>query len=291
MHTRVAAWVSCSTNNWIMPELPEIETIRNVLIRGKEKQPSIIGKTIVRAEILWERTIATPPVEEFKDWIVERSILNVRRRGKYLILDLSDGCLIFHLRMSGDVVIEKVDQEIAPHYRLILDFGDGWRLAFDDTRKFGRVWLVENMVEVTHKLGPEPLIPEFTSLMLYQMLKSHHRQLKPLLMDQHFLAGLGNIYTDEALHVARLHPLIRSDRLNEAQVKRLWSAIRHVLSEGIEKNGASIDWVYKGGEFQNYFRVYHRAGKPCLNCGTPIERLVVGQRGTHICPKCQALPD
>ncbi|MCX6034993.1 MAG: DNA-formamidopyrimidine glycosylase, partial [Chloroflexi bacterium] len=135
--------------------------------------------------------------------------------------------------------------------------------------------------------GPEPLSEAFTADWLYSSLHIRRRQLKPLLLDQAFLAGLGNIYTDEALHLAKLHPLLLSDLVTKKQAKGLWQAIRKVLEEGIRRNGASIDWVYRGGDFQNHFRVYGRTGEPCPVCGTPIERTTVGQRGTHFCPKCQ----
>jgi formamidopyrimidine-DNA glycosylase len=117
------------------------------------------------------------------------------------------------------------------------------------------------------------------------------RQIKPLLLDQSFLAGLGNIYADESLNLARIHPLQRADRLTKAEARRLLASIRSVLAEGIRRNGASIDWVYRGGDFQNHFRVYQRTGQPCPRCGTPVERIVVGQRGTHFCPHCQTLDD
>jgi formamidopyrimidine-DNA glycosylase len=138
-------------------------------------------------------------------------------------------------------------------------------------------------------LGPEPLSDEFTSAWLYEALHRRRRQLKPLLLDQAFLAGLGNIYTDEALHRARLHPLRMSDSLRRKQVEALRDAICSVLEEGIQRNGASIDWVYRGGEFQNYFHVYDRAGQACPVCGAKIRRLVIGQRGTHFCPRCQRM--
>jgi formamidopyrimidine-DNA glycosylase len=128
---------------------------------------------------------------------------------------------------------------------------------------------------------------DFTSQWLYSALHNKHRQLKPLLLDQTFLAGLGNIYTDETLHIAKLHPLAVSDSLTPEQTQALQDAVRKVLKEGLRRNGASIDWVYRGGEFQNHFRVYDREGKPCPVCGTKIERIVVGQRSTHYCPKCQ----
>jgi formamidopyrimidine-DNA glycosylase len=138
-------------------------------------------------------------------------------------------------------------------------------------------------------LGPEPLDETFTAQDLHRALHARQRQLKPLLLDQSFLAGLGNIYTDEALHLARLHPLTVSNSVSPEQSELLWRSIRQVLQEGILRNGASIDWVYRGGDYQHFFKVYQRTGNPCYNCGTPIERLVVGQRGTHYCPHCQTL--
>jgi formamidopyrimidine-DNA glycosylase len=160
-------------------------------------------------------------------------------------------------------------------------------LVFNDTRKFGRVWLTPHPEEVLAQLGPEPFNRNFTPKWLHTALHSKHRQLKPLLLDQTFLAGLGNIYSDEALNLAKLNPLAASDSVTPKQAEALHTAIRRVLKEGIRRNGASIDWVYRGGEFQNYFRVYDRAGKPCPTCGTKIQRIVVGQRSTHFCPKCQ----
>jgi formamidopyrimidine-DNA glycosylase len=120
-------------------------------------------------------------------------------------------------------------------------------------------------------------------------MQKRKRQIKPLLLDQSFIAGMGNIYTDEALFLSRIHPLTRADQITSAQAEQLLENIRLVLKEGIIRNGASIDWVYRGGEFQNYFRVYQRTGQPCPVCGSPIERIVVGQRGTHFCPVCQEI--
>ncbi len=177
--------------------------------------------------------------------------------------------------------------EPATHDRLILRLSDDRTLVFTDPRKFGRVWLVDDPAEIFKELGPEPLSDDFTPTRLYANLHAQHRQLKPLLLDQSFLAGLGNIYTDEALHMARLHPLTSSDAVSLEEAEILWMAIRAVLEEGIRRNGASIDWVYRGGDFQNHFRVYGRQGQPCPVCGTKIERIVVGQRGTHYCPTCQ----
>jgi formamidopyrimidine-DNA glycosylase len=227
--------------------------------------------------------------DEFLRRVSGQTIQEIGRRGKFILFGLTEDVLLVHLRMSGDLLVEIQDAPLAVHHRLIVDLEGGLRLVFNDARKFGRVWLVSDPAEVVGSLGPEPLDPGFTSQVLYDRLHAFRRQLKPLLLDQTFLAGLGNIYTDEALNLARLHPLINSHSLAFEQAERLWSAIREVLEEGIRRNGASIDWVYRGGDFQNYFRVYQRLGEPCLVCGTPVQRILVGQRGTHFCPNCQKL--
>ena len=272
-----------------MPELPEVETIRRSLSDGSDAAPAVLGKVISGVEVFWERTIAKPGAQEFKTRIVDQQIQLIQRRGKYLHFELSRDHLIAHLRMSGDIYVEPGGSEIAPHHRVLVNFRDGWRMAFNDTRKFGRLWLVDDPEEVFAKLGPEPLSSEFSAGDLYQRLVARKRQLKPLLMDQSFIAGIGNIYADEALHKAHLHPLKRSDLITIDESNLLWESIRQVLEEGIRRNGASIDWVYRGGDFQNYFRVYQRTGEACIECGTPIERIVVGQRATHFCPLCQPL--
>jgi len=192
--------------------------------------------------------------------------------------------------MSGDLIVESQLSPINTHYRLVWNFSNGNRLAFNDPRKFGRTWLVEDISEVLNHLGPEPLDPNYTAQDLFLGLQGHHRQLKPLLMDQSFLAGLGNIYTDEALHMAHLHPLKFSDEITVQEALRLWESIRIILQGGISQNGSSIDWVYRGGDFQNYFRVYQRTGEPCRECGASIQRIVIGQRGTHYCAVCQPKP-
>jgi formamidopyrimidine-DNA glycosylase len=274
-----------------MPELPEVETIAKSLRDGHANQPSILGLRIEKVHLLWERTLVTPSPKEFKTQLTGQVIQDVGRRGKFLIMQLStDLTLLFHLRMSGDLILSQNERPPAPHDRMVLLFENNLHLAFNDTRKFGRAWLVSDSKPILESLGPEPFDPSFTSEDLYNRLQRFHRQLKPLLMDQSFLAGLGNIYTDEALHMAGLHPLRRSDTLTFLETSRLWHAIRHVLQEGLRFSGASIDWVYRGGEFQNYFRVYQRVGEACPTCGTAIQKIFVGQRGTHYCPNCQSVP-
>ena len=264
-----------------MPELPEVETITRKL------RPELVDKTIIEADLRWPRTLAFPSARKFKEQIKGQKILRVGRRAKFLNIVLSQFNLLIHLRMSGDLFIKEGKIKPEKHDRLILKLSGDRSLVFNDTRKFGRVWLMADTESVLGKLGPEPLSRSFTSQWLYVALHNRSRQLKPLLLDQTFLAGLGNIYTDEALHIAKLHPLAVSDSITAKQARVLQDAVRKVLKEGIHRNGASIDWVYRGGEFQNHFRVYDRKGKPCPACGTKIERIIVGQRSTYYCPKCQ----
>ena len=272
-----------------MPELPEVETIRRLLSQGGPNNPALVGKRFARPEVLWPRSLALPDLDTFQQRLPGQAIQAIERRGKYLIFRLSEDSLLVHLRMSGDLWVEASAAPVAPHHRAVLYFEDGLRLAFNDARKFGRLWLVDDPQAVVGNLGPEPLGAEFTPEWLHQVLHKRRRRLKPLLLDQTFIAGLGNIYTDEALHQAKLHPRMLSDQVDSQQAGVLHRAIRSVLEEGIRHNGASLDWVYRGGDFQNYFRVYDRAGQPCPECGRPIERIVVGQRGTHYCPGCQQI--
>ena len=274
-----------------MPELPEVETICRNLREGTPTSPAICGLIVNNAQVLWAPTLATPSVEEFCKRMPGQTITDISRRGKFAMFTLSPDTLLIHLRMSGDLLVEPGDVAPATHHRVLINFQNGMRLAFNDTRKFGRMWLVDEPQQVTSNLGPEPLDPDFTANDLYQRLKATRRQLKPLLLDQSFLAGLGNIYVDESLNLAQLHPLEDARRITEQQAVRLWNSIRQVLKEAILRNGASIDWVYRGGDFQNYFRAYNRKDQPCLECGTPIQRIKIGQRGTHFCPHCQTLSE
>jgi len=266
-----------------MPELPEVETF------ARQLKPALVGKTILAADLRWNRTLALPSPKKFRDYVIGQKIMDVGRRAKFLNIQLEDFNLLIHLRMSGDLIIRNSTNSPTKHDRLILKLSGKKSLVFNDTRKFGRVWLTANMEEVLGKLGPEPFGKEFTPQWLYTALQNKKRQLKPLLLDQTFLAGLGNIYTDEALHMAKLHPIAASDSVTAKQAEALHAAIRKVLRSGIRRNGASIDWAYRGGQFQNYFRVYDREGTACPVCGTEIQKILVGQRGTHFCPHCQTV--
>lgn len=280
-----------------MPELPEVETIVRALRHPaswpfKEQQslsdqPGILGREVKWVRVNWERTIAFPSAAEFTQMLPGRQVREVNRRGKFIVIDLNEKTLLIHLRMSGDLRVESSNKPDLTHDRLVIEFIDNSRLVFNDTRKFGRVWLVNDPGEVLSQLGMDPFSGDLTGKTLYDLLQKRHKAIKPLLLDQTFLAGVGNIYSDEALFRARVHPRKPSDELSEAEADLLLQSIRAVLEEGIERNGASIDWVYRGGSFQNHFRVYQRTGEPCQVCGTPIQRILLGQRGTHFCPHCQ----
>lgn len=279
-----------------MPELPEVETIARTLMGTHSGAAfSIVDREIQYALVLWDGTLANQLPGDFTARVKHQSVRSVWRRGKFLVFTLSTDTILIHLRMSGDLRMERIIDEtgtevpLQKHDRLVLVFTSGIRLAFNNPRKFGRVWLVSDPAEILGDLGPEPLDTTLDAECFHGMLQQHKRQLKPLLMNQHFLAGMGNIYTDEALYRAKLHPLRRSNTLLKEESASLLDSIRSVLKEGILHNGASIDWVYRGGDFQNHFNVYGRTGEPCPDCGIQIKRLVVGQRGTHICPHCQQM--
>lgn len=280
-----------------MPELPEVETIVRSLrhplegglanSKNMNDRPGVVGRLISSAQILWSKTLAEPSSEEFLANVVQQTIQSAERRGKFIVLPLEKQTLLIHLRMSGDIRVENDQPPIQPHDRAILNFEDGYRLAFNDTRKFGRIWLVNDTRTVLGGLGPEPFDENFHGQDLFERLHRSSRNIKTLLLDQTLIAGIGNIYADEALFRARLHPALPGKEISAGQAEFLLASIRGVLTEGIARNGSSIDWVYRGGDFQNHFRVYQRTGLPCLECGTVIEKRVINQRSTHFCPKCQ----
>jgi formamidopyrimidine-DNA glycosylase len=266
-----------------MPELPEVETV------VRKFRPGLVGRRFAGFESSWPRN-TSPSVRTVREAIVGRRVAALARRAKWIVFELEPrGYLLVHLRMSGRLEWA-ADHGLPAHTRAVWGLDDGRRLAFADARKFGRIVYSDALEEATASLGVEPLAREFTVARLGELLKGRSRRLKPLLLDQAVIAGLGNIYADEALFRAGLHPLVRCDRLRPPQVERLHAAIRAVLREAIRRNGTQIDWVYPEGRMQSYLRVYGRTGEPCVACRTPITALRVGQRGTHICPRCQRRP-
>jgi len=270
-----------------MPELPEVETICRSLRNGTADAPSLIGEQIIGVRLGWPRHVVDPSPANFRRRIRSQSVRQIDRRGKFIHLSLDRDSLLVHLMMSGDLFIAPAGVRRTAHDHTIFRLASGRQLRFRDPRKFGRVYLVADPETVLKRLGPEPLSAEFQAGKLQLILNRHKRALKPLLLDQAAIAGLGNIYVDEALHRARLHPLRSSQTLQPSEVRALWKGIRGALREGLRHNGASIDWVYRGGNFQNHFRVYGQAGQPCPVCGTTIARSVIGQRSTFTCPNCQ----
>lgn len=268
-----------------MPELPEVETVVRAL-----RQP-LVGRTIRDAHNDWPRHIAAPSFEELRARVAGHYIASVNRRGKYLVFDLGDETLIVHLKMSGHLSIVPGATPPDPYVHTSFLLDDGRELRFRDPRKFGRVYLVRHPDEVLRPLGPEPLAEDFTAEVLVAMLDGRRRVLKPLLLDQTFIAGIGNIYADEALFAAGILPTRRSDTLTPEEIVRLHAAIRSVLETGIAREGASISSYVKPdgekGDMQNAVAVFRRTGSPCYVCGGPIVRIVLGGRSTHFCPHCQ----
>lgn len=271
-----------------MPELPEVQTIVNDLITA-----DVEGTEIASVAVYWPRSIATP---NFARRIKGRRIEHITRRGKYLVFGLSGGpSMLVHLRMSGRLHLCSSDIPHAPHEHVILSLTDGRDLRLHDTRKFGRFHLVEDAAEVLKTLGVEPLDTAFTPQLLGTILGQHRRMLKPLLLDQRLIAGLGNIYVDEALWEAGLHPCRGSDTLDAREIRGLHAAIRLVLRRGLANRGTSLgkgrtNFASIGrthGRNAVDLQVFRRTDQPCPRCGTKIERFIVGQRGTHICPHCQ----
>ncbi len=270
-----------------MPELPEVETIARGL------RDDLSGRLVTDACVNWPRTIHGMPPAAFADRIRGQCIDSVWRRAKYVVCDLSDDVLLIHLRMTGRLYITHPDQvhEADRWVRVTLALDDGRELRFSDSRKFGRMYLVRAADEVLGGLGPEPLDDSFTPDAFGQGLASRSGMIKPLLLNQSFLAGVGNIYADEALWQARIDPRRRADTLSVDEIERLYQAVRSVLRAGVEHEGASVSWYRKTdgtrGEQQNHFNAYDRAGEPCPRCGEPIVKIRLGQRGTHLCPRCQ----
>ena len=267
-----------------MPELPEVETIKNELV------PHVIGRSISSVTLFWERMLRQPSPAEFHPRISGQKITGLSRRGKYLIFQLGGGgCLITHLKMSGSLLVGRGSP---PEYtRAIIHLDNGTDIFFRDIRKFGTLQLVKNSDSVLCKLGTEPLSPGFTPETLYERLKKRKAPIKAVLIDQGFIAGIGNMYADEALFDARIHPTRTAGSLSGDEIERLHGSIRRVLLKALNSKGASVrNYIRPDGSpgtAHDEFNVAHGVGKNCPRCGTPIKRIVVRGRGTYFCPECQ----
>ena len=305
-----------------MPELPEVE------YTARQLRASIVGATISQVHVFWERTVSHPELATFLMEVSERRIEGVRRRGKFLLFDLSgDLFLSIHRRMTGNFLLlpagwsidtslrtsdavtwnmrgptfllengtENSYSQKLQYCRICFDFSDGRRLLFTDPRKFGRIelWPYDCEAEALRELGPEPFGPTFTVEYLAGELERRRTGIKQALLDQTMVAGVGNIYADEALYYAGIHPLRRSDSLTLPEIRLLHEGIITVLTLGIEHGGTSFndyrDLWGEAGDNYNHVQVYKQSGKPCLRCGTLIERMVIAQRSAHFCPGCQKL--
>ena len=292
-----------------MPELPEVESIK----RGLEK--AIVGRQIVAVQTLWPRSLQAPP-DLVHEIVVGSRIVSVARRAKVLLWQLDNGyTLLFHLKMTGQLVlVEQGQTQFAGGHptesmlgtnlpdrstRVSFELEDGKVVYFNDQRKFGWVKLVPTAEvdadALIARLGPEPLSAAFTLAGLQAELTAHGRApVKAVILDQSTVSGVGNIYADESLHLAKIHPARLAGSLTPAEAKRLYSAIKTIIGLGVQHNGTSFSHyitVDQGkGDYLDHVRVFRRQGQPCPECGTVIEKIRVAGRGTHYCPKCQKAP-
>ncbi len=269
-----------------MPELPEVETVVRTL------ETLIPGRRIDRACVLYPK-IVVPSPQDFCSRVQGRHFLEFGRRGKYLIFTLEDGYLTAHLRMEGKFYIKTAEEPWDRHTHLQFFLDDGRRLDYHDTRKFGRLEVIEKQTDLRHfkGLGPEPFSDEFNEAWVAEWFQKRTVPIKTMLMDQRFVAGIGNIYADEICFAMRLHPLTPCGRLGASRRKRLIEVIREQLTKAIQAGGSTVRSYTSSlgvtGLFQLQIQVYGQAGKPCPICGTTLRRMTVHQRGTCYCPQCQ----
>ena len=273
-----------------MPELPEVETVRKTL------EQLVVGKEIEKVTVLWPRIIKHPVEhEQFSDALKGQVIEQIGRRGKFLLFYLTDLVLVSHLRMEGKYGVFPSGGELDKHTHVLFTFTDQTELRYKDVRKFGTMHLFRKGEEFERlplsKLGPEPLSEEFHWLFLKEALGKTGRSIKAVLLDQTVVVGVGNIYVDESLYRAGIHPERIASSLCDEECQRLVKEVKETLQEAIEQGGSTIrSYVNSQGQigmFQQQLFVYSQTGKPCKNCGTPIEKMKVAGRGTHICPVCQ----
>jgi formamidopyrimidine-DNA glycosylase len=272
-----------------VPELPEVETVRRKLV------PHLKGRTIVRARIDDARLVRPEPPEAVAARLAGARVTELRRRGKHLLIGLDDGgTLAVHLRMTGTFLIAGVPVD-HPHLRAVLELDDDTTIAYADQRRFGTWRVLEGEPELNEfldeRLGVEPLDDDFDGRSLARLFAGRRAAVKALLLDQRLVAGVGNIYADEALWAAKVHPETPAGLVSRPKLDALAAAIREVLETALDAQGSTLrnfqspDGAY--GSMQERFKVFDRTGEPCLRCGTPIVKLRVAGRGTHVCPRCQ----
>jgi formamidopyrimidine-DNA glycosylase len=273
-----------------MPELPEVEHVVRAL------RPVVTGRRILAAELNLKRTAPELSRAAFARQLRDAVITGVGRRGKYILFELESGRLLTtHLRMTGKFVSLTTDESLPPYAHVVFYLDDERRLVFCDMRQFGRMRLIKSVRQLPKELStlaPEPLSEDFTEEYLVETLSRSRRSLKQLLLDQTRVLGLGNIYAVEALFLAGVHPLKPANKLSKPRARKLYQAIRQILHEAIEAGSTlQIDLADGNGSYfgttERFWRVYEREGEPCVNCGTPIKRIVHGGRSTYYCPRCQ----
>jgi formamidopyrimidine-DNA glycosylase len=278
-----------------MPELPEVETLVRRL-----REP-VVGRTIINATVKWPRTIGRPTPRDFVRQVRGLTVQSITRRAKYLVFelrqhperseaqskdaDVQPQFLLIHLKMSGKLSVVSGNAPILKHDRVLFDLDNGQQLRFNDIRKFGRMHLVPEVDDITGAHGPEPFDRAFTLPAFREMIRSRSGAIKPLLLNQQFLSGVGNIYADESLWYAKIHPLRKADSLKDVEIAALYRSIRRVLKRAIDDQGTDAGDGVIEGDYRP--RVYDRQDRPCYRCHQPIHKTVVGQRGTHFCPHCQ----
>lgn len=275
-----------------MPELPEVETVKRTL------EALVLNKVIDRVSVFWPKIVKKPDeVIQFQDALIDQSIQAMGRRGKFLIFYTDDFALVSHLRMEGKYGLFSDTEEVEKHTHVIFHFTDGTELRYKDVRKFGTMHLFQKGTEFEEapltKLGLEPFSKEFTKDYLTEKLTVSNRKIKVHLLDQSTVVGLGNIYVDEALFRSRIHPERISSTLTSDEISVLHEEIVATLSEAVEKGGSTIrSYVNSQGQigmFQLELFVYGKKAEPCQRCGTELQKITVGGRGTHFCPSCQKI--
>ena len=275
-----------------MPELPEVETVKEAL------NQTVKGQTIKDIELRYEPMVKNMSADEFKEKLINQTIQEVRRRGKYLVFHFDDYQLLSHLRMEGKYFYVDSDFELNPHVHAIFTLENGKRLLYQDTRKFGTYHLYDKAIDLEttapfQVLGLEPFATEFTPSYVKEKIQNKKKPIKSLLLDQTVVCGLGNIYVDEVLYRARLHPLTSSSELTDKDIANVVKYTVEVLARAIELGGTTIRTFRSShgvsGTFQNELLVHQRKGENCYECHTPIEKIKVGGRGTYFCPTCQKL--
>ena len=275
-----------------MPELPEVETVKEAL------NQTVKGQTIKEIELRYEPMVKNMSADEFKEKLINQTIQEVSRRGKYLVFHFDDYQLLSHLRMEGKYFYVDSDFELNPHVHAIFTLENGKRLLYQDTRKFGTYHLYDKAIDLEttapfQVLGLEPFATEFTPSYVKEKIQNKKKPIKSLLLDQTVVCGLGNIYVDEVLYRARLHPLTSSSELTDKDIENVVKYTVEVLARAIELGGTTIRTFSSShgvsGTFQNELLVHQRKGENCYECHTPIEKIKVGGRGTYFCPTCQKL--